>query len=251
MNAKTLLKFNRFGKVGKIVVTAVMIAAIIAAVIIAAAAIYTATLPEDAVRVTVINRTEFRVNGSGFSFVWDMLARNASYSTGEDPSAMLKDGGVLPPEDTQINAELNFFRQSYSSALIRSEGDEKIIDAASSPAEYRSSDLTVLLAFAALFAASAAVALLALRKLFGVLSVCASPFCAEFVSRLRAFGYSLLPVAAFASVGETLAVRFLTAGRNAGVFIQWGVLIAFAVTMCLVIVFHYGVQLQKESDETL
>ena len=44
---------------------------------------------------------------------------------------------------------------------------------------------------------------------------------------------------------------FLTAGKSTNVSIQWGVLIAFVVTMALVAVFKYGVQLQKESDETL
>ena len=102
-----------------------------------------------------------------------------------------------------------------------------------------------------LFAASVAAALLMLQKLFKVLAGCTSPFGVECVSRLRTFGYSLLPVAVFASVGETLAVRFLSAGRDTAVSVQWGVLITFAVTMCLVTVFRYGVQLQKESDETL
>lgn len=96
-----------------------------------------------------------------------------------------------------------------------------------------------------------AAALLMLRKLFRILSVCTSPFCEDFVSRLRMFGYSLLPVALFASIGETLAVRFLSAGGSAGISVQWGILVAFAVTMCLVTVFRYGVQLQKESEETL
>ena len=44
---------------------------------------------------------------------------------------------------------------------------------------------------------------------------------------------------------------FLTAGKSTNVSIQWGILIAFVVTMALVAVFKYGVQLQKESDETL
>ena len=119
------------------------------------------------------------------------------------------------------------------------------------PVEYHCSDLVTLLIFATLLSASIAAALLLLQRLFQVLSVCASPFCADFVLKLRAFGYSLLPITVFSSVGETLAVRFLSAGKNTGVFVQWGVLIAFAVTMCLVVVFRYGVQLQKESDETL
>lgn len=75
--------------------------------------------------------------------------------------------------------------------------------------------------------------------------------CNELVKKMRAFGFSLLPVALFATIGETLSTAFLSAGRDTGISIQWGVLIAFAVTMCLVTVFKYGVQLPKESDETL
>ena len=60
----------------------------------------------------------------------------------------------------------------------------------------------------------------------------------------------MLPGAVLASVAETVARRFMATGVT-GVYIQWGLLIAFAVTMCLTVVFHYGVQLQRESDETL
>ena len=90
-----------------------------------------------------------------------------------------------------------------------------------------------------------------LKRLFAVLAKCESPFCEELVTKMKAFGFSLLPVALFATIGETLSTAFLSAGRDTGISIQWGVLIAFAVTMCLVTVFKYGVQLQKESDETL
>ena len=90
-----------------------------------------------------------------------------------------------------------------------------------------------------------------LKRLFAVLAKCESPFCEELVKKMKAFGFSLLPVALFATIGETLSTAFLSAGRDTGISIQWGVLIAFAVTMCLVTVFKYGIQLQKESDETL
>ena len=260
MNPSTLTKFNRFGKVGKIVITILLIAAVIVALLCAAAAVYTGTLPEDAVKVTVTSQAEFKIDADNFSAVWNYLAGSFSYATSEDPSDMLSDGGskILPQENTRLKTELTllenelrFFNQSYSSAVIRSDDSGKIIDAESSPEEYSSSDLLTIFVFAALLAVSIVAALLMLRKLFKVLSVCDSPFCTDFVTKLRAFGYSLLPVAILASVAETLAVRFLSAGKNAGVSVQWGILLAFVVTMCLVTVFRYGVQLQKESDETL
>lgn len=252
MNTKTLKKINLFGKVGKIIITILLIAATVLTAICGAAAVYTATLPKDAVEITVTNHAEFKIKDSVFDSVWSALTDSFSGSEDSDPSAMLEGKGkISPAENTELNTKLKFFNQSYSSTTVISEGKEKIIDAKSSPAKYRFSDLVTLLILATLFAAAVAVALLMLQKLFGVLSVCASPFCTDFVSKLRIFGYSLLPVALFASVGETLAVRFLSAGAVSGISVQWGLFVAFAVAMCLVAVFRYGIQLQKESDETL
>lgn len=254
MNTKISANINRFGKVGKTILSILLVVAIASALLSGIAAVYSATLPKDAVLVKVTNQAEFRINGSIFSSVWDSLTKGVAYASGEDPSATWEDdanGKSLPPEDTELDTELDFFNQSYSSAQIHSEGSDKIIEAKSDPAEYSTSNLTIVFVFAALFAASAAASILLLKKLFQVLSVCESPFCLEFVAKLRAFGYSLLPVAVIASIGETLAVRFLSAGKGGHVSIQWGLLISFAVIMCLVTVFRYGVQLQKESDEML
>lgn len=254
MNTKILSKVNNFGKVGKFITTVLLIAAIIVTFLNTAAAIYAATLPKDAVVVAVTSRAEFKIKDSVFSSVWNFLSDGVSYATDKDPSGMLNDkdsSKILPAEDTKLDTKIKFFNQSYSSATVRSDKNGKVVEAESAPVEYLSSDLTVVLIFAALFSVSSVVALLMLQKLFKVLSVCESPFCADFVSKLKALGYSMLPVTLFASIGETLAVRFLSAGENMCVFVQWGMLVAFAVTMCLVAAFRYGVELQKESDETL
>lgn len=254
MNAKTLAKINRFGKIGKLVMTLLLIAAILAALLCSVAAAYIVSLPKNALQVTVTDHARFQINAQNFSDLWYYLVDGVSYAAEGDPAAMLRenaDSQLLPPEDTELNTELNFLNRAYTSATVHSQGSDKIIDAKSASAEYRASDLAALAVFAALVAASSAAALWALRKLFGVLSTCESPFCQDFVSRLRVFGYWLLPVAVSATLEESLARRFLSAGRTTGVAVQWGVLIAFGVTMCLVTVFRYGVQLQKESDETL
>lgn len=253
MDSKKRTKVNKFGKTGKIVLTVLTVVAMVATLLTGAATIYAATFPKDAVKVAVTNQAEFKVTESSFASVWGMLVNGFSYATDENQADMLKNGEkkILPAENTEIDVDLKFFNQSYSSATVRSQNGEKIIEAKAAPTEYRSSDLVKVFVFATLFFASCAVSLFLLQKLFKVLSSCESPFCADFVSKLRTFGYSLLPLALFASVGETLAVRFLSGGNSSGVLIQWGILIAFAVALCLASVFNYGVQLQKESDETL
>ena len=156
-----------------------------------------------------------------------------------------------PPENQEFQAELKIFNQSYASAEIHSDESAKVMEADTSPEEYNVKDLVTVFIFLTLFSASATAALWMLRRLFAVLTRCESPFCCDVVNRMRGFGFSLLPAAVFASIGETVLGCFLTAGKSTNVSIQWGVLIAFVVTMALVAVFKYGVQLQKESDETL
>lgn len=253
MNSTTMSNFQRFCRVGKTVMLVLIVIAALATVASAVSAIYVAALPKDALTVSVTDNAEFRVNSSNLDSLWSILADGFSYSESSSPEKMLSGSSdkITPPENQTVNTKLSFFNRSYSSAKIYSDSDTKVIEAQSSPAEYSSSDLVSVLAFAALFGASAAVALYMLKRLFAELEKCDSPFCDEIVKKMKAFGFSLLPVALFASVGETLAKAFLTAGNGAVVSVQWGVLIAFAVTMCLVTVFRYGVILQRESDETL
>ena len=249
MNSETISKFHRFGKVGKIVITVLMVIAIFGTLASCVATIFVTTLPKDALKVRVTNHAEFRINNEKLDFIWSNIRKNFTYS-GEN---ILSDENskITPPENQEFEAELEFFDQSYSSAKIHSEGNTKVIEAKSSTFEYRSSDLVVVLIFLTLFVASVVAALFMLKRLFVVLTSCESPFCEELVKKMKAFAVSLLPVALFASIGETLSTTFLSGGRDTRISIQWGVLIAFAVIMCLVTVFKYGVQLQKESDETL
>lgn len=253
MNSKTLARFHKFGKAGKIIMTVLMGIAIAATAVSMTAAIFVAALPEDALIVRVTNYAEFRINETEFGSLWGILADNFSYAGNASPEDMVsgKTDAIAPPENQEFETELSFFNQSYSSAKIHSDGNAKVMEAKSSPSEYRSTDLVSVLIFLTLFVASAAAALFMLKRLFAVLAKCESPFCEELVKKMKAFGFSLLPAALFATIGETLANAFLSAGRDTGISIQWGILLAFAVTMCLVTVFKYGVQLQKESDETL
>lgn len=253
MNSKTLANFHRFGKLGKIVMTVLTVLAILETAVSLTATIYVSALPKDALTVRVTDHAEFRINEKNFPSLFGFLVNNFSYAGDTSPEKLLnqEDSTVVPPEDQEFQADLSFFDQSYASAKIHSDGDTKVIEAESAPAEYRSTNLVAVLVFLTLLVASAAAALFLLRRLFAVLAKCESPFCEELVKKLKAFGFSLLPVALFDTIGGTLSNTFLSSGKDSSIQLQWGVLIAFVVTMCLVTVFRYGVQLQKESDETL
>ena len=253
MDSKTLSKFHKFGNVGKVIMTVLMVITIIATIMCAVATGFVSSLPKDALTVRVTNNAEFRFNESNFQSLWGLLVDSLSYSVDSDPEEMLsEDGGMFtPPENQDFNAHISFFNQTYSSAKFHFDGNTRIMEAKSEPADYRSSDLVSVLIFLTLYLASGAVALFMLRRLFAVLAQCDSPFREDLIRKMKAFAFSLLPVAVFGTIGDTLSSAFLSAGKNIDIRIQGGIIIAFAVTMCLVTVFKYGVQLQKESDETL
>ena len=253
MNYNTLAKVHKFGKVGRIAITVFLVLSILATAASCVATVFVASLPEDAVTVRVTNNTEFRVNEKSFPLFWDIVSDNFSYPADADPGEILMDenGEIVPPENQEFETQLDLLSSNSYKAKIHTDGNTKVMEAQSSPVEYRSGEFVKVVISLTLLLASIAVMLFMLRRMFGVLAVCDSPFCEDFVNKMRVFGYTLLPVALFDTVGETLSENFLSVGRDVDIRIQWGVLIAFAVTMCLVVVFRYGVQLQKESDETL
>lgn len=253
MDSKTLSKYRLFGKAGKIVMTVLAVIAALITVCCCIATVFVATLPENALTVCVTEHAELRFNSEHFGTLWSILGGSFTYTGASTPDYVLEGSKkhVTPPENQRFETELKFFDRSYDSAEIRTDGSEKVIQAEASPSKYNVKNLVKVFAFATLFAASAAASLWMLRRLFATLAKSDSPFCGEVVAKLRGFGFSLLPVALFSSVAQTLFDRFLSAGKSVSVSIQWGVLIAFVVTMALVAVFRYGVLLQKESDETL
>lgn len=225
MNANTLKKVHRFSKVGKIILTVLLVLNILATVAAGVTSAVMAALPRDTVSVSVTSQAVYQSSGKFAEDLWQVLMGGRQFET---------------------VAATN----GYVSADMHMEGEQMVIETTSVPMTYTCGDVVRILLFTALASAATAVMLWLLRKLFKVIEGCGSVFCEELVKKMKAFGWSLLPVAVLASVAETVTWRFMATGVT-GIYIQWGLLIAFAVTMCLTVVFHYGVQLQRESDETL
>ena len=225
MNANTLKRVHQFGKVGKIILTVLLVLNILATAAAGATSAVMAALPRDTVSVSVTSQAVYQSSGRFAEELWQVLIGGRQF-------------------------EAVAVTNGYISADMHMQDDQMMIETTTAPMTYSCGDVVRILLFAALASAATAVMLWLLRRLFKTIEGCESVFCEELVKRMKAFGWSLLPLAVLASVAETVARRFMAAGVTA-VYIQWGLLIAFAVTMCLAVVFRYGVKLQRESDETL
>ncbi len=225
MNANTLKRVHQFGKVGKIILTVLLVLNILATAAAGATSAVMAALPRDTVSVSVTSQAVYQSSGRFAEELWQVLMGGRQF-------------------------EAVAVTNGYISADMHMQDDQMMIETTTAPMTYSCGDVVRILLFAALASAATAVMLWLLRKLFKTIEGCESVFCEELVKRMKAFGWSLLPLAVLASVAETAARRFMATGVTA-IYIQWGLLIAFAVTMCLAVVFRYGVKLQRESDETL
>ena len=232
MNATTLKKVHQLGEAGKVVLTILLVVNILAAAAAGLAAAALGGVSRETISVSVTSQATYQGRGQFMQSMWQTLTGSWAAEKQQDQAAVTLPGSL------------------YTSADMRREGEQVVIETVSTPNTYTCADAARLLVFAALASAASVAALWLLRKLFKTLEGCESVFCEELVKRMKAFGWSLLPLAVLASVAETVARRFMAAGVTA-VYIQWGLLIAFAVTMCLAVVFRYGVKLQRESDETL
>lgn len=252
MQNKIIQKMKKFGKIGNVIVTILLIAVLVGTVAVSAGTIYLSSLPKDSVLVTMTNNARIQVNREYFLTLWNLMTDNVTYAADKDLSGMLSgDTKITPPEDRVMQVGLAFFRNNFSSAIIHTEGNEKVIDAATEASVYKLGDAIKMLICGIIFLLSVIVSLWMLKSLFKAISKCDSPFSETVVRKMRGFGFSLIPVAVFSSAAETVASVFLSAGRNSRICVQWGVVAAFLVTTCLVTFFRYGVQLQRESDETL
>ena len=186
MYTNTLSKFGLFGKIGKVIMTALSVIAALITVSCCILTAFIAILPEDALSVRVDEHTELHFGTETFGTLWNILGGSFTYSGGDSPESMLESNGnhITPPKNQEIQTELKLFNRSYGSAKIRSEGGRKIMEAEASPAEYNAKNLITVFACITLFAASAAVSLWMLRNLFSVLKKCESPFCGDVVRKM-------------------------------------------------------------------
>lgn len=245
MRNTTIQKINRFGKIGRVILTVLIVLTIIATVAVTAATVIIGTLPKDAVTVSVSSNAKITVKAGWFNALWDAVVDGVSYASDDGTISF------VPPEDTPLQVNFKLFGTDCSSATIHSDGSQKIIDASTDAFVYELRHLVIVLAAGIVFLLSVTGAMWTLKRLFRGFESCETPFCEDIVKKIRCFGFSLIPVAVLSSVCETVVRSLLAASQEVDVYVDWGVVIAFAVTVCLGTVFKYGVQLQRESDETL
>ncbi len=213
---KNVKKVNDLGRISRILLNISQVITIVGLVIAIALGCYFLTLSNDTVHVNAELKGKISVSESV-------------------PENMIK----VDESDFHIGKEHELFK--YVAKEIKNDDGSRDYDISALLKDLTGKDLKyvawgiVLLTVVTL--AILLVIIIFAKRLAKALEKCESPFEENVISKMKAFGFSLIPWAAFkliiGNIGGLTTVMFVLA------------------MLMFIAIFNYGAKLQKESDETL
>ena len=246
MNTELKRNINTIGKIGRIIASIMAVLMIIAAVALTAVTALTATQYKETVDITLNGSAGITSRGellSNFKKVFDLKQDGDSAKLDLASSGVDVDLRVADSDNILENAKLTETADGYR------------VDVRDKTVSVSMQKITSCLALSLFEVICTAVVLFMLRSLMKSLEIFDTPFATDVIARMKRFGYSLIPFAAFRSASKSAWSSVLDAGSGSGINIGFSldltVILGIIVILMIVMIFAYGAQLQKESDETL
>jgi hypothetical protein len=237
MKNQSIKKINVAGKVGYVICILLIIASIASMVCLGIGVAGAAMVSDDKLSVTVSTGIDIDSETDFFGKVQRLIKIDGV----ENLSDLISDGGeVITPDDSDIS-EISVQKKDNGGLKVNATVGEK---------NYSIGKILAALCVSFCYFAAITAALYMLKALMKALKDCDTPFAENVVRSMTRFAYSLIPVC----VIHMLNGGFWSAvGSNSSfnMTVDLGSILLVAVVFILVVVFRYGAQLQKESDETL
>ena len=235
-----ILKINKLGNVGNIVVRIMKIFVILGLVLTLAGAIAVMALPKNLVKLDLGATADITVDVTGMVSSLDEAGKEA----------MLQgffDG--LDEEDAGVSMNLNGSEYETVSAEVTDTGMYVESEVETYSIELRDLGIVCVLGMITLIALF--ISLLFAGKLCQAFRDCESPFGENVVKQLNALAYSLLPWVILGSLTESISESIFTNNFNLMIGVDMGMVLIIIFIFVLAYIFKYGAVLQQESDETL
>ena len=231
-----IVKINKYGKAGTIITRILLVLIGIGTVTTLIAGIALMAIPKEAM--------QFSVDGT-VNVTFDPEALGAPLP--EDEIDRLKDFANNP----SLHAGINMGTISYELDNIEMI-DGKIVASSNGS----TTNISLSRFSAGCFIATIALVLTFISMLFGsklckAFEKCESPFEDNVIKKMKHFAISLLPWALFSSIPESYFNSLLNNNLRMTFDLNMPVVFTVLIILALTVVFKYGGELQKESDETL
>jgi len=242
MENKYKKNINLIGKIGRIVSMILIVLTILASIATLAGTVFVATLPKEDINVTVNGTADISSEGDLFKKFRKVL----SLSQEGDKAKLGVAGGadgvniVLADDDNILEgATLTETEKGYS------------VDFNSKTVKLSLGKVIYGLVATLIYLICITVTLFMLRSLLMSLEKCDTPFTSDVISKIKNFGFSLIPFVVLRSAVESAWGSMLNTGADINAGLDFTMIIAILVVFMLAMIFSYGAELQKQSDETL
>ncbi len=242
MENKIKKNSNRIGLGGQIVTSVLIVLMSVACLGCLIGGIALAVLPNDAVTIGVKGDLDVTVGESLIGRWMD----------------------EIPDDPQELNAKLGINGTEYNEMQMQKTADGLLIHAASDRIEFQLKRLATAVFSGLVYCAALLVVFIFLKRLCDAFRHCDTPFSDGVIRRMTVFAWVLMIGAVLSSAAEAvgnamirrsidLSFSLNPADMNTGFEVSFSfapILIAL-ILLFLTMIFRYGAELQKESDETL
>jgi len=236
MKNENIKKINAAGTVGYIASIILIVLSITAMVVTGILTCAAFSVAKENVNVSVAS--DIKVSSTG-----DILERLNSFISldGIDDLTELatEDGEAVDTDDSDV-----------SSVQVTGDDGGYTINVKTNEITFSIKKIIVALIVSLVTLGTAVLALYMVKGLTKALRTCETPFAPEVIKRMTYFANSLIPVAVMGMICDAIWTS-VTTGNDVSLSLNVGSVLLIAVVYLMVVVFKYGAQLQRESDETL
>ena len=227
MKSEFVEKINKMGRIGYALAKICTVMLYIATVCCIVAGVLLALVPTDGVMVTTSHMAEIEMD-----MTHSIMPNLVSIDTESDGSFELD--GI-----------------KYDQFDITGTPGRQYAVAKSTPYTYSLKDMIWVVAVSAVLCGLLAVVFRKISDLFEIFKTCETPFTQEIAGYFKGITTAFVPVMAMTWILDAVTERVVTGVWNITIGIDLGVVMIVVVMLMLSEIFHYGVMLQTESDETL
>ena len=235
MNNSMKKKINTAGLIGYIISILLIIAMIACLVGTCIAAVGVGVISDEDVNVKT--STNINVTASG-----DILSKLDSF---------IKIDGVEELGDLSEGGKAENLEDSDLSELSVEKSENGIkVNALTNEVTFSAKRLIFALVITAVYLLAIVIMLYMIKAFMKALKSCDTPFADNVIRPMQKFGYSLIPVVVLSMINNSAWEGFINSS-SFDFSINIEAILVLAVVFILIMVFKYGAELQKQSDETL
>ncbi|MBQ9518030.1 MAG: DUF2975 domain-containing protein [Eubacterium sp.] len=239
METKMNKNINIIGKVGRILTTILAVFMILAAIATAVGIGVSATLPKDALSVEVTGTADVTAKGDILESLADAVIDSAKGGKGY---IKIGDSNVVVG-DVEDSVPDGVTAQKTDKGLALSVDNKRL--------NVNVNAIITTLVFVLLNTICTIVVLFMIRALMKSIEICETPFCDSVIKNMKRFGFSMIPLAFFSGTSQNSLESLFTVGVSVHTGIDFKVVFGILIIFMLAMIFSYGAELQRQSDETL